>query len=138
MCGIVGSLAKTNETGIPAGRAVLSMVQALACRGTDSTGVALSGPAHRKGYLLRVKLGENDGLESSARRRKEFAWAIDPHSPLEVFVTALATEWIRSIESLGEEYLVDSLEIVKQVGLTLPELGLTLFELSVSMPFADE
>ena len=45
MCGIVGFLDKTGRLGKPtAGRIVLTMLEALACRGPDSAGVALIGP----------------------------------------------------------------------------------------------
>jgi glutamate synthase domain-containing protein 1 len=43
MCGIVGYLDRRGRSGVPTGRLVLSMLQALACRGPDSAGVALLG-----------------------------------------------------------------------------------------------
>jgi len=43
MCGIVGFLDKRDGQGYPTGRVVLAMLQALACRGPDSAGVALIG-----------------------------------------------------------------------------------------------
>jgi glutamate synthase domain-containing protein 1 len=41
MCGIVGYLDKRGRHGVPTGRLILKMLQALACRGPDSAGVAL-------------------------------------------------------------------------------------------------
>ncbi len=41
MCGIVGYLDKTGRRDAATGRVVLTMLQALACRGPDSAGVAL-------------------------------------------------------------------------------------------------
>jgi glutamine phosphoribosylpyrophosphate amidotransferase len=41
MCGIVGYLDKRGRAGVPTGRLVLSMLEALACRGPDSAGVAV-------------------------------------------------------------------------------------------------
>src|SRR5579885_1840725 len=40
MCGIVGFLDKRGGAGRPVGRTLLAMLEALACRGPDSTGVA--------------------------------------------------------------------------------------------------
>ena len=41
MCGIVGYIDKLGRGGFPTGRVVLTMLEALACRGPDSAGVAL-------------------------------------------------------------------------------------------------
>jgi methylamine---glutamate N-methyltransferase subunit A len=43
MCGIVGFLDKREQADFPLGRTLLTMLQALACRGPDSAGVALFG-----------------------------------------------------------------------------------------------
>jgi methylamine---glutamate N-methyltransferase subunit A len=43
MCGIVGYLDKRDQLDFPVGRTLLSMLQALSCRGPDSAGVALFG-----------------------------------------------------------------------------------------------
>jgi glutamate synthase domain-containing protein 1 len=43
MCGIVGYLDKRDRTDCPLGQILLSMLQALSCRGPDSAGVALFG-----------------------------------------------------------------------------------------------
>ncbi len=44
MCGIVGFQDKTARGNFPIGRLVLSMLEALACRGPDSAGIAVIGP----------------------------------------------------------------------------------------------
>src|SRR5215469_5465193 len=43
MCGIVGFLDKREQPEFPLGRTLLTMLQALSCRGPDSAGVALFG-----------------------------------------------------------------------------------------------
>src|SRR5579871_2287891 len=43
MCGIVGFLDKHEQMDFPIGRTLLTMLQALSCRGPDSAGVALFG-----------------------------------------------------------------------------------------------
>jgi glutamate synthase domain-containing protein 1 len=45
MCGIVGFLDKRGNERAPIGRTLLSLLQALACRGPDSAGVALFTPS---------------------------------------------------------------------------------------------
>ena len=44
MCGIVGFWDKTGELETATGRVILTMLEALACRGPDGAGVALIGP----------------------------------------------------------------------------------------------
>lgn len=43
MCGIVGFLDNSEQPDFPIGRTILTMLQALSCRGPDSAGVALFG-----------------------------------------------------------------------------------------------
>jgi glutamate synthase domain-containing protein 1 len=52
MCGIVGFLDKRGGHDRPVGRTLLSMLQALSCRGPDSAGVALFAPP--AGWHLRL------------------------------------------------------------------------------------
>ena len=48
MCGIFGFLEQAGRRGVPGGRAdALTMLEALACRGPDSAGVAVIGPPDR-------------------------------------------------------------------------------------------
>src|SRR5262245_45606229 len=60
MCGIVGFLDKRGGTGHPVGRTILTMLQALGCRGPDSAGVALFDT--RDEWHLRVSVP--GGLDS--------------------------------------------------------------------------
>src|ERR1700734_2032485 len=43
MCGIIGLLSKTRPLGDAMGRTLLTMLEALACRGPDSVGAAVIG-----------------------------------------------------------------------------------------------
>jgi methylamine---glutamate N-methyltransferase subunit A len=65
MCGIVGFFRKTAED-TPVGCRILGMLNALACRGPDSAGVALYGPASPTGWVLQVKLGDRGDLDEMA------------------------------------------------------------------------
>jgi glutamate synthase domain-containing protein 1 len=133
MCGIVGfldkTLGKTNDAQAPAGRTILAMLNALACRGPDSAGVALFAPRHDGRFVLRVKLGDNGDAEKSARRLTVFAKSLDSSSELTsagAYARLTAgthidpANWTSKIESLDHGYEVvslgHSLEIVKQVG----------------------
>jgi glutamate synthase domain-containing protein 1 len=64
MCGIVGFLDKRGGTDHPVGRTLLAMLEALGCRGPDSAGVALFGPA--RGILVQVKLPDRDEPAAAA------------------------------------------------------------------------
>jgi glutamine phosphoribosylpyrophosphate amidotransferase len=59
MCGIVGYLDKRGRHGVPGGRLILRMLEALACRGPDSAGVALLQDAPEAGdaWLIRIAPG---------------------------------------------------------------------------------
>ena len=58
MCGIVGFLDKRGGTERPVGRTLLAMLEALGCRGPDSTGVALFGPPSPR-WIAQVKLPDD-------------------------------------------------------------------------------
>ena len=63
MCGIVGYLDKRGRHAVPSGRLVLSMLEALGCRGPDSAGVALlrdrAEPAQGdEAWTVRIAPGE--------------------------------------------------------------------------------
>jgi glutamate synthase domain-containing protein 1 len=127
MCGIAGYFNKA-ESVAAVGGTVLSMLEALACRGPDSSGVALFGPASTGRMTVRVKLGDNGNLADRAQRvaaqaaafgGSDFSrtdaylrFAIEDRPDLREFVTA--------VERLGEDVEVVSvgrrLEIIKQVG----------------------
>src|SRR5262249_43735376 len=78
MCGIVGFWDKTGRTSAPIGRVVLTMLEALACRGPDSAGLAVIAHEHdpsRDGaWSLRIACGDPGalvGLESLGRLKLE-------------------------------------------------------------------
>ena len=60
MCGIVGYLDRHPGHAHPVGRVLLSMLQALSCRGPDSAGVAAFAPP-RSCWVLQVKLPDPAG-----------------------------------------------------------------------------
>lgn len=128
MCGIIGYLDKRHGTGQPVGRTLLKMLQALSCRGPDSAGVALFGPA-RASWLLQVKLPEHTNSEAatkavleglpnrvsvishetvSAYVRLELSTTVGPIDLEECLLTRVPGV---EVVSLGHQ-----LEIVKQVG----------------------
>jgi amidophosphoribosyltransferase len=64
MCGIIGYLDKRGGPDRPVGRTLLTMLQALSCRGPDSAGVAVLG-APSAFWVLQVKLPEHADPEQS-------------------------------------------------------------------------
>jgi glutamate synthase domain-containing protein 1 len=128
MCGIVGFLDKRGGSDQPVGRALLSMLEALSCRGPDSAGVALFGPP-QPGWILQVKLPEQQPAPAGAEAilaavRSE--GALIGHENAGAYLRlqiALAMDPLEIDERLGERVpgaLIVSvgrkLEIVKQVG----------------------
>ncbi len=129
MCGIAGYLHLSNEPAPPPiGRVVLSMLEALGCRGPDSAGVALCGPRHPGSLVLRVKLGDHSDF---AARAAEVEAAVVPFEGSEFtrtgpylrFAVPAAIDLddlTATIEGLSPDMEVVSagtaLEIVKQVG----------------------
>jgi methylamine---glutamate N-methyltransferase subunit A len=67
MCGIVGFWDRTGEREAPTGLVLLTMLNALACRGPDSAGVALLGPPVASGlenlWTVRIAPAELDALD---------------------------------------------------------------------------
>jgi glutamate synthase domain-containing protein 1 len=128
MCGIVGYLDKTGTKNQSLGKTLLGMLNALACRGPDSAGVALFGPSRPNQLIARVKIGGNgDGAKRALEIKKlaqrfgaeEFA---QKHEYLR-FVFQDTTDlkpFISSIEGVADDVEIVSigrrLEIVKQVG----------------------
>jgi glutamate synthase domain-containing protein 1 len=128
MCGIIGFLDKRGGRNRPVGRTLLTMLQALSCRGPDSAGVAIFGPPHAR-WILQVKFPEQgDPAKASktaletlrdcvsvighkttgAYLRLEVERSADP---ADLEQTLLACLPGAEIVSLGQQ-----LEIVKQVG----------------------
>src|SRR2546421_430288 len=128
MCGIVGFLYKEHGGGRKLGQTVLSLMQALSCRGPDSAGVALFGPAQPH-WILQIKLPDNTAVSEAARtvqgalaehgalRRADTVGSylrVELESPLEpLAVEAAVLDAMPGTEvvSLGHQ-----LEIIKQVG----------------------
>jgi glutamine phosphoribosylpyrophosphate amidotransferase len=67
MCGIVGFWDKTGGDEAPTGRVLLTMLDALACRGPDSAGVALLGPSPVAGltnlWTVRITPADHHALD---------------------------------------------------------------------------
>jgi glutamate synthase domain-containing protein 1 len=131
MCGIAGFFHKPDGPAA-VGCSVMSMLQALQCRGPDSTGVALYrwGDGDRPaGVTIRVKLGEGGELKAAAELLAAFLDRFGGTRDLE-FTGALARfvledqskleALVFGIEGLAGDFEVVSagrmLEIVKQVG----------------------
>jgi len=128
MCGIVGYLDKTAAGDGNIGSVLLAMLNALACRGPDSAGVALFGdhPPHQ--FVAQVKLGDNGDDAGRAREIRVIAEKFGAHEFAQTgaylrFVfgeTDNLKPFITEIEAAGKDVEVVSvgrrLEIVKQVG----------------------
>jgi glutamate synthase domain-containing protein 1 len=134
MCGIMGYFRKRAGNDERLGATMLSMLEALGRRGPDSAGVALIGPSHRAGYIVRVQAGDelamnNQAIQVNQEAIKLFAEALAGASDIStsgVYVRFLLAgeadlpELIRAIEGLGEGIEVLSIghamEISKEVG----------------------
>ncbi len=78
MCGIFGYFRKNGGIDQQLGATMLSMLQALGRRGPDSAGVALVGPTHRAGYIVRLRAGDelemsNQAIEANREAIQIFA-----------------------------------------------------------------
>lgn len=128
MCGIAGYLHFPSEPAPPVGRVVLSMLEALGCRGPDSAGVALCGPVHPESLVLRVKLGDQAdfgaravAVEAAAGRFHGSGFTrTGPYLRFAVPAAGDLNDLTASLEALSPDMEVVSagtaLEIVKQVG----------------------
>jgi glutamate synthase domain-containing protein 1 len=127
MCGIVGVIDTGGASG-PVGTTLLGMLTALACRGPDSSGVAVWGEA-TDGLVVRVKLGETENVLEPRRReavRRAGRLGRVRTTTLEgsllrlVVAKADPVELAAAIEAISPDVEVVSLgrrlEIVKQVG----------------------
>jgi glutamate synthase domain-containing protein 1 len=128
MCGIIGYLDKRGRREQPVGQVLLSMLQALSCRGPDSAGVALFG-APRPGWVVQLKPPESAASESATRTVLECLRdcsadvrheRVGAYLRLELWSTKEPAELERLlIERLPGAEIVSlghQLEIVKQVG----------------------
>jgi glutamate synthase domain-containing protein 1/glutamate synthase domain-containing protein 3 len=132
MCGIVGYWDKSARSEFPIGRMVLSMLEALACRGPDSAGIAVIGPEPPDGqetWLVRItpsdvhapkRLAQLGTIVSdspvdrqqSQGRTLQFRFAPEPGLTVSEFERALgACRAGLEVLSLGRR-----LDLVKQVG----------------------
>src|SRR5271170_2255506 len=70
MCGIVAFWDKTGRYEAASGQIVLTMLQALACRGPDSAGMAMIGPEPELDWAdewrVRIARGDEHSLERVA------------------------------------------------------------------------
>jgi len=131
MCGIVGFFEKAGcKTQQALGAILLEMLTKLACRGPDSAGVAVYGPASKNQLIAKVKLGESGETAAQSKALSEHLRSISlkysNYSTIGSYARftfderADISKLIDSIESLGPDFEVVSighnLEIVKQVG----------------------
>jgi glutamine phosphoribosylpyrophosphate amidotransferase len=134
MCGILGYFRKNAANDDHLGATMLSMLQALGRRGPDSAGVALVGPAHRAGYIVRVQAGDElemtkQAIAANHQAIQNFAGTLDGASDLSangVYVRFVLAGQLdlpaltAAIESLGEGIEVLSIghamELAKEVG----------------------
>ncbi|MGA8149953.1 MAG: hypothetical protein WB952_03320 [Terriglobales bacterium] len=128
MCGIVGYLDKTAAEDGNLGSVLLGMLNALACRGPDSTGVALFGVHPAGQFVAQVKLGDNGNGAQRASEVKTIAAKFGAREFTQTgaylrFVFGETDDlkpFIAGVEAAGTDVEVVSvgrrLEIVKQVG----------------------
>jgi glutamate synthase domain-containing protein 1 len=128
MCGIVGYLDKIGAEGGNVGGVLLGMLNALACRGPDSAGVALFGARQSGQLVAQVKLGDNGNGTARADEIKIIAEKFGGREFTQTgaylrFVFGETDDlkpFITGVEGAGRDVEVVSvgrrLEIVKQVG----------------------
>jgi glutamate synthase domain-containing protein 1 len=128
MCGIVGFLQKSGPDDQPVGKVLLAMLQALACRGPDSAGVALYGLPRPGRLVAQVKLGDNGNSSQRAEDIKAIALKFGAQDLFQTGAYLRFTfgenddlqPFISAIESVARDVEVVSvgrrLEILKQVG----------------------
>jgi glutamate synthase domain-containing protein 1 len=134
MCGILGYFRKNGGIDQQLGATMLSMLEALGRRGPDSAGVALVGPLHRAGFIVRLRAGDElemskQAIEANREAIQIFAAALDGAydvSSSGVYVRFMLAGDIdlpgltSAIESLGEGIEVLSIghamELSKEVG----------------------
>jgi len=128
MCGIVGYFNKSRTSDEPLGQVLLGMLEALACRGPDSTGVAMFGSQRPDCFVAQVKLGDNGHNAERAQQVNAVAadFGAQGFSQTDAYLRFTFRRvddlkpFLSGIESIGRDVEVVSvgrrLEIVKQVG----------------------
>jgi glutamate synthase domain-containing protein 1 len=128
MCGIVGYLDKTGSEDGDIGGILLGMLNALACRGPDSAGVALFGKHRPNQFVAQVKLGDNGNGAERAQEIRAIAakFGAGEFTQTGAYLRFVFAEtydlkpFIAGVEAAGRDVEVVSvgrrLEIVKQVG----------------------
>ena len=128
MCGIVGYWNRVGTEDSTIGSVLLAMLNALACRGPDSAGVALFGQPQAERLVAQVKLGDNGNGRECAGEIRSVVEKFGAREFTEAgaylrFVFAESedlTTFIQAVEAAGTDVEVVSvgrrLEIVKQVG----------------------
>lgn len=124
MCGIIGFMDKTGRQGFPTGRVVLTMLEALGCRGPDSAGVAmLREQPPEDAWTIRITPDDEAALarlrslgrvEHAEARAGTLRFRFQPNpgvSPAEVEESLGATRGGLEVLALGTR-----LDLVKQVG----------------------
>lgn len=111
MCGIIGFLDKRSHPERPIGRVLLSMLQALSCRGPDSAGVALFGPP-RPFWVAQIKLPEHT---------EPFLAANTILEALRDAVVLLRHETVGAYLRLEMERTTDPTELEERLRLRVPE-----------------
>jgi glutamate synthase domain-containing protein 1 len=129
MCGIVGYFDRGGNVEYALGAGILKMLEALACRGPDSAGVALFGAPAQNRLRARVKLGE-DGAKTTERSER-IAAAVDAFGPgdltqagaylrFSIRESSNLPAFLSAVESVDREVEVVSvgrrLDVIKQVG----------------------
>lgn len=124
MCGIVGFLDKQGRRDAATGRVVLAMLEALACRGPDSAGVALLADAAGAGaWTVRITPADRGAIKQLEALGSVEHWEVQGSSLRFRFrpaagTTAEAVERALGAARGGLEVLSlgAGLDLVKQVG----------------------
>jgi methylamine---glutamate N-methyltransferase subunit A len=125
MCGLCGFLYKDAARTGPVGRVLYDMLLPMARRGTDSTGVALYGPAQAGSYVVRARIEANHGTPERVLERLQAAGAVSEHAQSGPNLRARVaydgnlgelTDEVESEPHVEVFSIGRSMEIVKEVG----------------------
>jgi glutamate synthase domain-containing protein 1 len=123
MCGIVGILDKREQIAFPLGRTILTMLQALSCRGPDSAGVALFGGRGEMRLRLSVppdtdRQALNDALQEEGLTivRSYRTGVHDARIAAEVDLTKLESRIQQCLPGSEVLCLGEYMSLFKQVG----------------------